>query len=84
MFLRPDELDDRLARRGLTMRETVGLAPRAAPWTVARGLLQLRRGRISYRRASELLDFDRVGCTSLGYMGFAEKAKAAELGAPGV
>ena len=75
-FLRPDELAEHLLRHGLTMQETVGLGPRAKPWTVAAGILQLRRGRLSYRQLSERLEFDRVRPKSLSYMGFALKEHA--------
>jgi 2-polyprenyl-6-hydroxyphenyl methylase/3-demethylubiquinone-9 3-methyltransferase len=72
-FLCPDELADHLRRHGLTLQETVGLGPRAKPWTVAASILQLRRGRLSYRQLSDRLQFDRVRLQSLSYMGFARK-----------
>jgi 2-polyprenyl-6-hydroxyphenyl methylase / 3-demethylubiquinone-9 3-methyltransferase len=76
-FLRPDELADHLHRHGLTMQETVGLGPRAKPWTVAGSIVQLRRGRLSYRQLSERLEFGRVRFKSLSYMGFAQKQSTA-------
>jgi 2-polyprenyl-6-hydroxyphenyl methylase/3-demethylubiquinone-9 3-methyltransferase len=80
-FLRPAELADHLRRHGLTMQETVGLGPRAKPWTVVAGILQLRRGRLSYRQLSERLEFGPVRPKSLSYMGFARKESAVPLNA---
>jgi 2-polyprenyl-6-hydroxyphenyl methylase / 3-demethylubiquinone-9 3-methyltransferase len=74
VFLRPDELAGRLRRQGMTVRETVGLGPRARPRTAAASLVELRRGRLTYRQLSERLDMGWTRSLRLFYMGYAVKA----------
>jgi 2-polyprenyl-6-hydroxyphenyl methylase/3-demethylubiquinone-9 3-methyltransferase len=71
MFLPPDELAARLRRHGLTVQESVGLGPRAKPWTAVAGLVRLRRGHLTYRQVSERLDMGRTRYKGLFYMGHA-------------
>ena len=71
MFLPPRDLTARMARRGLRVQQIVGLGPRAAPWTAVAAFVQVRRGRMTYRRASERLNMGRFRSTAIQYMGYA-------------
>jgi 2-polyprenyl-6-hydroxyphenyl methylase / 3-demethylubiquinone-9 3-methyltransferase len=77
-FLPPEELAGRMRRHGMTVEETVGLGPRAGIRATLASLIGVRRGRLSYRRASERLDMGQTHFAGLSYMGFAVKG-----GSPG-
>ena len=71
MFITPDELAERAGKQGLECEETVGLGPRAMPWTAVAGFIQLRRGKINYRQLGDRLRFGQIRAKSGSYMGYA-------------
>jgi 2-polyprenyl-6-hydroxyphenyl methylase / 3-demethylubiquinone-9 3-methyltransferase len=74
MFLPPAELAGRMRRQGLTVQETVGLAPGASLGTALAAVVGLRRGRLSYRELSERLAMGRSRYEGFFYMGYAVRA----------
>lgn len=58
----------------MTVRETVGLGPRARPRTAVANLVELRRGHLTYRQLSERLDMGWTRSLRLFYMGYAVMA----------
>lgn len=71
MFLPPADLAARMARHGLRSQQVVGLGPRAAPWATLATFAQVRRGKVTYRQASERLNFGRFPSEAIQYMGYA-------------
>jgi 2-polyprenyl-6-hydroxyphenyl methylase/3-demethylubiquinone-9 3-methyltransferase len=71
MFLPPADLSARMAGHGLQTREIVGLGPRALPWAALATFVQIRRGTITYRQASERLNIGRFPSKAMQYMGYA-------------
>jgi 2-polyprenyl-6-hydroxyphenyl methylase / 3-demethylubiquinone-9 3-methyltransferase len=71
MFLPPADLTVRMARHGLRAQQLVGLGPRTTPWVALATFAQLRRGKITYRQASERLHIGRIRSKAVQYMGYA-------------
>jgi 2-polyprenyl-6-hydroxyphenyl methylase/3-demethylubiquinone-9 3-methyltransferase len=72
-FLRPSELTGRAAEQGMTVEEVVGLGPRAPIRAALAAYVGLRRGKLTYRQVSELLDMGRTRSSAFFYMGYAIK-----------
>ena len=77
-FVKPNELASLLIGNGLEPACLSGLAPRANPLVMLRGLVQARLGRITYGELSRRLDFGPVRSTALSYMGYAVKRRNRE------
>lgn len=74
MFIRPEELADRMRSHRLQIGDIVGLAPRAGAPRVLLSFVRAKRRRISYGELSRRLDVGQVKNARLSYMGFAIKS----------
>lgn len=72
MFIKPQELEQMLARQGLETRDLAGISP-ASPLTLAGALWRVKRGKTSYREFGERMKMRKSRDTSGSYIGYAVK-----------
>lgn len=82
MFIRPAELRRELVQHGLVPGPVTGLKPRASPLRLLRTLRRRRRGLLSYAAAIREMDLGESPDTSVSYIGYARKPRAAHAGEP--
>lgn len=69
-FIRPGELDARMACHGIDNQETRGMKPGAHPLRVAVLARRLRTGRITYGQFGRAIRFRLTRDTSVSYLGY--------------
>jgi 2-polyprenyl-6-hydroxyphenyl methylase/3-demethylubiquinone-9 3-methyltransferase len=78
MFITPSELGAHLRQHQLSLKEVVGLGPRASMASLLRYYVQQRRGRITFGELSRRMNVGQVDRTDISYMGYATKANATD------